>query len=79
MARTFVGAGWNKEKALIDLITNAPSPYLVAKTLARQGVAVFPVRSRRPLTKRGFYSATADPALQYKLKDENFRPYSGAF
>ena len=44
---------------MIDLITSG-SPYTVAKTLALRGVAVFPVRSRQPLTKRGVYSATSD-------------------
>jgi Bifunctional DNA primase/polymerase, N-terminal len=45
---------------VIDLITSARTPYSVAKTLALRGLAVFPVRSRRPLTARGFYSATSD-------------------
>ena len=47
---------------MIDLTTaaNARSPYVVAKTLASQGLPVFPVRSRQPLTPRGFYSATSD-------------------
>jgi Bifunctional DNA primase/polymerase, N-terminal len=45
---------------MIDLVTSARTPYSVAKTLALRGLAVFPVRSRRPLTARGFYSATAD-------------------
>jgi Bifunctional DNA primase/polymerase, N-terminal len=45
---------------MIDLLTSARTPYSVAKTLALRGLAVFPVRSRRPLTNRGFYSATSD-------------------
>jgi hypothetical protein len=35
-------------------------PYLVAKTLAAQGLAVFPVRDKQPLTDDGVYSATCD-------------------
>jgi hypothetical protein len=45
---------------MIALVTSARTPYSVAKTLALRGLAVFPVRSRQPLTKRGFYSATSD-------------------
>lgn len=45
---------------MIDLATSAHTPYSVAKTLALRGLAVFPVRSRQPLTKHGFYSATSD-------------------
>jgi hypothetical protein len=45
---------------MIDLVTTARTPYSVAKTLALRGLAVFPVRARRPLTARGFYSATSD-------------------
>jgi hypothetical protein len=45
---------------MIDLVTSARTPYSVAKTLALRGLAVFPVRSRQPLTARGFYSATSD-------------------
>jgi Bifunctional DNA primase/polymerase, N-terminal len=45
---------------MIDLITSATTPFSVAKTLALRGLAVFPVRSRQPLTARGFYSATSD-------------------
>jgi len=40
--------------------TGARNPYLIAKLLAAQGLAVFPVRSKQPLTKRGVYSATCD-------------------
>jgi hypothetical protein len=39
---------------------NACSPYMVAKALAVQGLAVFPVRGREPLTDHGVYSATCD-------------------
>ena len=59
---------------MIDLITSALSPFIVAKTLASQGLAVFPVRSRRPLTKRGFYSATADLGALARL---NWRSADG--
>jgi hypothetical protein len=41
-------------------IISAPNPYLIAMTLASQGLAVFPVRAKRPLTPRGVYSATSD-------------------
>ena len=45
-----------------DLTTaaSAPTPFLVAKTLAAQGLAVFPVRAKQPLTPNGVYSATFD-------------------
>jgi hypothetical protein len=36
------------------------NPYIVAKTLAVQGLAVFPVRGKQPLTDDGVYSATCD-------------------
>ena len=47
---------------MIDLTAAADArvPYIVARRLASQGLAVFPVRSRQPLTARGVYSATAD-------------------
>jgi hypothetical protein len=44
----------------LDETANAYSPYMVAKTLALRGLAVFPVRGREPLTDHGVYSATCD-------------------
>jgi len=44
-------------------IISAPNPYLIAMTLAAQGLAVFPVRAKRPLTPKGVYSATSDLGL----------------
>jgi hypothetical protein len=50
--------------AMIDLTAAADArvPYIVARRLASQGLAVFPVRARRPLTARGVYSATGKTA-----------------
>jgi hypothetical protein len=45
---------------ILTATTNARNPYIVAKTLASQGLAVFPVRAKQPLTSRGVYSATTD-------------------
>jgi hypothetical protein len=45
---------------MIDLTTTASNPYFVARRLASQGLAVFPVRAKQPLTQRGVYSATSD-------------------
>jgi len=42
---------------MIDL---AALPIIVARTLAREGFAVFPVRGKQPLTPRGVYSASRD-------------------
>jgi hypothetical protein len=41
-------------------IISAPNPYIIARTLASQGLAVFPVRAKQPLTPKGVYSATCD-------------------
>jgi hypothetical protein len=41
-------------------IISAPNPYIIARTLASQGLAVFPVRAKQPLTPKGVYSATSD-------------------
>jgi hypothetical protein len=41
-------------------IDDPHNPYVVAKRLAVQGLAVFPVRGRRPLTGAGVYDATCD-------------------
>ena len=41
-------------------IISAPNPYTIARTLASQGLAVFPVRAKQPLTPKGVYSATSD-------------------
>jgi hypothetical protein len=48
-------------------IISAPNPYLIAMTLASQGLAVFPVRAKRPLTPRGVYSATSDLGLLARM------------
>jgi hypothetical protein len=45
---------------MLTATTNARNPYIIAKTLAAQGLAVFPVRAKQPLTPRGVYSATCD-------------------
>jgi hypothetical protein len=45
---------------MIDLTSAVSNPYFVARRLASQGLAVFPVRAKQPLTPRGVYSATAD-------------------
>ena len=42
---------------MIDL---AALPIIVARTLARQGLAVFPVRGKQPLTPHGVYSASTN-------------------
>lgn len=44
----------------LSITANARNPYVVAKLLAAQGLAVFPVRAKQPLTPRGVYSATAN-------------------
>jgi hypothetical protein len=41
----------------------APVPIIVARALAKQGFAVFPVRGKQPLTSRGVYSASRDISL----------------
>jgi hypothetical protein len=41
-------------------IISPPNPYTIARTLASQGLAVFPVRAKQPLTPKGVYSATSD-------------------
>jgi hypothetical protein len=48
-------------------IISAPNPYLIARTLASQGLAVFPVRAKRPLTPKGVYSATSDLGLLARM------------
>jgi hypothetical protein len=48
-------------------IISAPNPYVVARTLASRGLAVFPVRAKRPLTPKGVYSATCDLDLLARL------------
>jgi hypothetical protein len=58
---------------MIDLTAaaNAGNPFIVAKTLASQGVAVFPVRAKQPLTPNGVYSATSDPAVLLRMNWRN--------
>jgi hypothetical protein len=48
---------------MIDLTAAADArvPYIVAERLASQGLAVFPVRARQPLTARGVYRSTQQP------------------
>ena len=48
-------------------IIYAPNPYVVARTLASRGLAVFPVRAKRPLTPKGVYSATSDLDLLARM------------
>ena len=43
------------------------APFIVAKRLASQGLAVFPVRGKQPLTARGVYSATSNLNLLAKM------------
>jgi hypothetical protein len=47
---------------MIDLTAaaDARNPFIVARRLASQGLAVFPVRGREPLTSHGVYSATSN-------------------
>jgi hypothetical protein len=52
---------------ILTATTNARTPYIVAKTLASQGFAVFPVRAKQPLTARGVYSATSDLDLLARM------------
>jgi hypothetical protein len=58
---------------MIDLtaVANAGNPFIVAKMLASQGVAVFPVRAKQPLTPNGVYSATSDPAVLLRMNWRN--------
>jgi len=58
---------------MIDLAAaaNAGSPFIVAKALAAQGVAVFPVRAKQPLTPNGVYSATSDLAALMRMDWRN--------
>jgi hypothetical protein len=48
-------------------IISAPNPYIIARTLASQGLAVFPVRAKQPLTPKGVYSATSDLDLLARM------------
>jgi hypothetical protein len=45
-----------------------PVPITIARTLAKQGFAVFPVRGKQPLTSRGVYSASRDIS-QFSWRD----------
>jgi len=58
---------------MIDLsaAASAPTPFIVAKTLAAQGLAVFPVRARQPLTPNGCYSATTDLGALLRMNWRN--------
>jgi len=58
---------------MIDLVAaaNAGNPFIVAKTLAAQGLAVFPVRAKQPLTPNGVYSATSDLAALLRFDWRN--------
>jgi hypothetical protein len=53
---------------------NARVPFLVGECLAAQGLAVFPARSRQPLTDAGVYSATCDLNI---LRRMNWRDADG--
>jgi hypothetical protein len=58
---------------MIDLsaAASSPTPFIVAKTLAAQGLAVFPVRAKQPLTPNGCYSATSDLAALMRFDWRN--------
>jgi hypothetical protein len=58
---------------LIDLTAAAEArvPYIVARRLASQGLAVFPVRSRQPLTAHGVYSATSNLTILAQMRWRN--------
>jgi hypothetical protein len=49
-------------------IATQPVPIIVAKSLAKQGFAVFPVRGKQPLTKHGVYSASRNIS-QFSWRD----------
>jgi hypothetical protein len=55
---------------MIDLTAAADAhvPYIVARRLASQGLAVFPVQSRQPLTARGVYSATSNLTILAQMR-----------
>jgi hypothetical protein len=44
---------------MLTAAADARNPYIVARRLASQGLAVFPVRGKQPLTPKGVYSATS--------------------
>jgi hypothetical protein len=50
---------------------DARVPYIVARRLASQGLAVFPVQSRQPLTARGVYSATSNLTILSQMRWRN--------
>jgi hypothetical protein len=58
---------------MIDLTAAADArvPYIVARRLASQGLAVFPVQSRQPLTARGVYSATSNLTILSQMRWRN--------
>ena len=58
---------------MIDLTAAAEArvPYIVARRLASQGLAVFPVRSRQPLTQRGVHSATSNLTILAQMRWRN--------
>jgi hypothetical protein len=58
---------------MIDLTAAADArvPYIVARRLASQGLAVFPVRARQPLTARGVYSATSNLTILAQMRWRN--------
>ena len=55
---------------MIDLTAavDALVPYIVARRLASQGLAVFPVRDRQPLTLRGVHSATSNLTILAQMR-----------
>src|SRR6516162_1733854 len=58
---------------MIDLTAAAEArvPYIVARRLASQGLAVFPVRSRQPVTQHGVYSATSNLTILAQMRWRN--------
>jgi bifunctional DNA primase/polymerase-like protein len=58
---------------MIDLTAAADArvPYIVARRLASQGLAVFPVRARQPLTAHGVHSATSNLTILAQMRWRN--------
>jgi hypothetical protein len=52
----------------LALAVNPHNPYIVAKALAAEGLAVFPVRGKEPLTVHGVYSASCDVNVLARMR-----------
>jgi hypothetical protein len=59
---------WSAKMIDLTAAADARVPYIVARHLASQGLAVFPVRSRQPLTARGVYSATSNLTILSQMR-----------